>query len=304
MVQAEQDYRRYLDPQVLARIGGLEMRARLIVEGFISGMHESPLRGFSVEFSEHRKYSQGDDLRHLDWRVLGRTDKHYIKQYEQETNLQLMLVVDASESMTYRSADAPLSKREYATCVAAAIAYLALRQTDAVGLTAFDANAARVVRASNHPGQWKTVIRELESAAYSRATNIRRTLDEIAEKLTHRHLIVVISDLFDEPRDILSGLKHLRHRKHEPIVLHVMDPAELEFPFTEPTRFEGLEAAGDLVTQPRIVRQRYLHELQAHLDVVRRGCIENRVDYELFSTREPLDKALSGFLAGRASRLR
>ncbi len=303
-MQTEQDYRRYLDPQVLARISGLEMRARMVVEGFISGMHHSPFRGFSVEFSEHRKYSQGDDLRHLDWRVLGRTDKHYVKQYEQETNLQLMLVVDSSESMSYRSPDAPLTKREYATCVAAAIAYLALRQTDAVGLAAFDAHVARVVRASNNPGQWKTVVRELEAAIPTPATNIRRALDEIAEKLRHRHLVVIISDFFDDPREILTGLKHLRHHRHEPIVLHVMDPAELDFPFSEPTRFEGLERTGQLVTQPRIIRQRYLKELQDHLDELRRGCVENRVDYQLFSTREPLDKALSGFLAGRESRLR
>jgi uncharacterized protein (DUF58 family) len=303
MVQAEQDYRRYLDPKVLARVSGLEMRARYIVEGFISGMHRSPLRGFSVEFSEHRKYSQGDDLRHLDWRVLGRTDKHYVKQYEQETNLQLMLVVDSSRSMTYRSAAAPLSKREYATSVAAAIAYLALRQADAVGLAAFDDRVTRVLRASNNPGQWKSVIRELESAAPARSTNIRRALDEIAEKLHRRHLVVVISDLLTEPGDLLTGLKHLRYRSHESIVLHVLDPAELEFPFSEPTRFEGLEAEGDILAQPRIVRQRYLTELRACLDQIRRGCIENRVDYALFSTRDPLDKALSGFLAGRAARL-
>lgn len=303
-MQTDHDYRRYLDPRVLARIGGLEMRARMIVEGFITGLHRSPFRGFSVEFSEHRKYSQGDDLRHLDWRVLGRTDKHYVKQYEQETNLQLMLVVDSSKSMSFRSSDQFLSKRDYAASIAGAIAYLALHQADAVGLVAFDSHIGRVVRASNNPAQWKSIIHELETAPPAPGTNIRRALHEVAEKLTRRHVVIIISDLFEEPAEILAGLRHLRHRKHEPIVFHVMDPAELEFPFSQPTRFEGLEDGDRLLTQPRIIRERYLQEVRSFLELIRRSCLQNRTDYQLFSTADPLDKSLSGFLASRSAHVR
>lgn len=303
MTEQLESFRRYLDPKVLAKIHGLEFRARSVVEGFISGMHRSPFRGYSVEFAEHRKYSQGDDLRHLDWRVLGRTDKYYVKQYEQETNLQLVFLVDASESMAYRSANAPLSKRDYAACLAAALMYLVLHQADAVGLALFDAHARRIVRASNSPLQWRALVQEMEHAAMKGPTRLRRAFDEVADSLRGRHVVVVVSDLFDDPTELLTGLKHLRHRRHEALVFHVMDPAELEFPFTQPTRFEGFENLGNLVTQPRIIRQRYLHEIREFLDHLRRGCLELQIDYHLFNTLEPLDKALSAFLANRAARL-
>ncbi|MCK6456928.1 MAG: DUF58 domain-containing protein [Phycisphaerae bacterium] len=298
------EYRKYLDPAVLARLTGLELRARHLVEGFVSGMHRSPYRGHSVEFAEHRKYCQGDDLRHLDWRVLARTDKHYVKQYDQETNLQLTFVVDCSASMSFRSPDSPLSKREYATALAAALAYLALRQSDAVGLAVFDDRVTRFVRHSNQPTHWKAIVAELEHAPTARTTRLRHALDEIAEQLERRHVIVLISDLFDEPDEILHGLRHLRYRRHEPIVYHVLDHAELTFPFQELTRFEGLEEGGHLLTQARAVRDGYLAELNAFIDDVRRRCRQQRVDYALFDTREPLDRALSVFLATRGDRTR
>lgn len=294
--------RRYLDPATLARLGGLELRARSIVEGLHSGRHRSPYRGFSVEFAEHRKYSQGDDLRHLDWRVLGRTDKHYVKQYDQETNLQLMLVVDCSASMGYRSDSAALTKREYAATLAASLAYMVLHQADAVGLAVFFGEFGRVVRASSNPQQWKTVIETLEAAPAQGATSLRRALDQVADQLTRRHVVIVMSDLFDDPDAVLAGLRHLRHRRHETIVMHVMDPAELDFPFSQVTRFEGLEEDVRLLTQPRVIRERYLAEVRTFLDTIRRGCHENRIDYTLFNTSESIDRALSGYLANRAGR--
>lgn len=302
MVQASEDARRYLDPAVLVKIGGLDLRARRLVQGFISGMHRSPYRGFSIEFAEHRKYSQGDDLRFLDWKVFGRTDKHYIKQYEQETNLHLLLLVDCSESMSYRSAASPMTKRDYATTIAAALGYLALQQSDAVGVATFDSAVHRSGRTSNNPAQWKAIIADLEQAADKGTTALRPVLDELAESLRRRHMVVILSDLFGDTNDVLAGLKHLRHRGHEPLVLHVMDDAELTFPFTQPTEFLGLEGLGPLMTQPRVMRDRYLEEIRRFVAGLRRGCHEQHIDYEVFNTSAPLNNALSAYLVTRATR--
>ncbi|MFQ5422730.1 MAG: DUF58 domain-containing protein [Phycisphaerae bacterium] len=303
MVRATQDYRRYLDPAVLAKISGLDLRARRLVQGFISGMHRSPHRGFSVEFAEHRKYSQGDDVRFIDWKVFGRTDKHYVKQYVQETNLQLLLLVDCSESMRYRSPASALSKREYAVTAAAALAYLALQQSDAVGAATFDTELHPATRTSNNPGQWKAVVRTLEQAEGTGGTAFRTVMDMLAESLAHRHMIVILSDLFGEPHDIVSGLKHLRHRGHEPIVLQILDDAELNFPFSKPLRFRGLEGTGEVLTEPRVIRERYLRVIRAFIDEMRRGCHDQRIDFEFFNTRASMSTVLSAFLATRAARL-
>ncbi len=293
-------HRHSTDPRVLARVRGLEFRARLIVEGFISGLHRSPYRGFSIEFAEHRKYTQGDDLRHLDWRMLGRTDKHYVKQYDQDTNLRMLFVLDRSASMDYRSDREGLSKREYGAALVAAMAYLALQQSDAVGLAVCDDSVRRLIRASNSPAQWKTLLHEMEAPRSASPTRLRPVLDELAETLRRRHVVVLVSDLFDEPRAILGGLRHLCHRRHEAIVFHVLDRAELEFPFSQSTRFEDLESRDTVRTEPRVVRQRYRREIGAFLDEVRRGCLSEQIDYALFQTGEPLDKALVGYLVHRA----
>ncbi|MEK6643919.1 MAG: DUF58 domain-containing protein [Planctomycetota bacterium] len=299
-----QDFRKYLEPAVLARVTGLDLRARLLVQGFISGLHRSELHGFSVEFAEHRKYSQGDDLRHLDWKVYGRTDKHYIKEYEQETNLKLLLAVDCSESMRYQSRGSVFSKRDYATTTAAALAYLALHQADAVALATFDTRLHRTGRATNNPAQWKHVVQDLEKADGHGRTAFRTVFDELAETLHDRHLIVIMSDFLGPTDQIISGIKHLRHRRHEPIVLQVLDHAELTFPFDRPIEFEGLEGAGTLVTNPRLMRERYLAEMNAHIERLRRGCFEQRIDFEVLDTQAPLNTALSAYLATRASRSR
>lgn len=302
MVRHKDDFRRYLDPVVLAKIRSLDLRARLLVQGFITGMHHSPLRGVSIEFAEYRKYCQGDDLRHLDWKAFGRTDKHYIKQYEQETNLNLLLAVDCSESMSYRSSSSALSKRDYATTVCAAMAYLALQQADAVALVTFDSKLRRTTRASNNPNKWKLVVQELESAQGTGKTAFRSIFDELAEMLSRRHLIIILSDLLGETTDVLNGIRYLRHRGHEPIVLHTLDRAELTFPFDQPVRFDGLEEMGPLLTEPRVMRERYLNELNEFIDTLRRGCHEQQADYELLDTSTPLNVALSAYLAMRSKR--
>lgn len=304
MVASSQDYRKYLDPAVLAKIGSLDLRARSAVQGFVSGMHHSPMRGMSVEFAEYRKYAQGDDLKNLDWKVYGRTDKHYVKLYEQETNLHLLLAVDCSESMAYRSPGASMSKRDYATTAAAAMAYLALQQTDSVALVTFDGRLRRATRASNNPSKWRLVIQELESAQFTGKTDFREAFDELAEALVHRHLIVVLSDCLGEPADILRGVRHLRHRGHETILLHTLDHAELTFPFDRPTHFQGLESSGRLAADPRVVRDRYLSAVKSFIAELRKGCHAQEADYQVLDTSEPLNVALSAYLATRMKRWR
>ena len=297
------DYRKYLDPMVLAKISGLELRARLIVEGFFSGIHHSPQRGLSVEFADHRAYTQGDDLRHIDWKVFGKTDKYFIKEYEQETNLNLMLVVDCSESMSYRSGNEGMTKHEYATSVAAAVAYLTLQQQDSVGLTLFDEHLTHFLRPSNNTHHWKTLVHELAGKTGPAKTSIGRVLTELSERLNHRLLIILISDLFDVPEAILKGLKHLRYRRHEVIVWNLWDPAELTLPFSGPTMFDGLESTGRLLTDPRSLRVRYVEEVERFQSQLRTGCGHMLIDYTVFSTAMALDVALSGYLATRAARL-
>lgn len=304
MQTAATDYRKYLDPTVLAKISGLELRARLIVEGFFSGIHHSPQRGLSVEYADHRAYTQGDDLRHIDWKVYGKTDKYFIKEYEQETNLNLMLVVDCSESMSYRSNNEGMTKHEYATAVAAAIAYLTLQQQDSVGLTLFDEHLTHFVRPSNNAHHWKTLVHELAGKTGPAKTSIGRVLAELTERLSHRLLIILISDLFDVPEAILKGLKHLRYRRHEVIVWNLWDPAELTLPFSGPTMFEGLESMGRLLTDPRSLRARYVEEVERFQAQLHTGCGHMLIDYAVFSTAMALDVALSGYLATRAARLR
>lgn len=304
METTQRDYRKYLDPETLSRISGLELRARLIVEGFFTGIHHSPNRGLSVEFADHRQYTQGDDLRHIDWRVFGRTDKYYIKEYEQETNLNVMLVVDCSESMSYRSEQAALTKHEYATALAASVAYLTLQQQDAVGLTLFDEKVTAFFKPANNAHHWRTLVNELDGKTGPAKTSIGRVLLELAERLNHRLLILLISDLFDAPEAVLKGLKHLRYRKHEVIVWNIWDVAELTLPFQGPVQFEGLEDSGRILIDPRALQARYVEEVEKFQHQLRAGCANMLIDYMIFHTGMPLDGALSGYLATRSARLR
>lgn len=304
MVATADPYRKYLDPAVLAGIHGLDLRARMLARGFVSGIHRSPAHGYSVEFAEHRKYCQGDDLRFLDWRVYGRTDKHYIKEYEQESNVLLLLAVDTSESMNYRWARSPMSKRDYAITVAAALAYLALQQRDAVELVLFDDQVHRTGRASNHRGKWKSIIRELAQARMGPRTDFRRVFDELAETVHVPHLVVIISDLFCPADDVLAGVGHLRHARNEPVVLQVLDRAERTFPFERPTQWDGLESEKTVRAAPGAVRDLYLRELGEFLDRLRQGFHKQRTDYALLDTTASPAAALRTFLAVRSARAR
>jgi uncharacterized protein (DUF58 family) len=301
------DYRKYLDPKVLARISSLDLRARLIVEGLMTGMHRSPYQGISVEFAQHRQYVAGDDIRHVDWKVFAKTDKVYLKQYQEETNLHLICVVDASESMGYGSVGAEgerWTKYDHATAIAASLSYMAIQQQDSVGLAIFDSELKRYFKPSNSPGQWKTVTQELLQVPRLKKTDTGRILDQLAEKLTHRSLIVVLSDLFDDIESIRKGLRHLRYKKHELMVFQILDPMEIGFPFEDVTLFKGLEEMGELLTEPRALRDGYLAQLADFTEQLKKMCRGMHIDFTRMNSGETLDVALSGFLATRAGSIK
>ena len=337
MAETASDYRKYLDPRTLARVGSIDLRARLVVEGLMTGMHRSPYQGISVEFAQHRPYTFGDDTRHVDWKVYGKTDKIYLKQYLQETNLHLIVIVDASESMGYgtvraapdgdgdgtvasgvasrvgrmissvagTATDAPTwTKYDHATAIAAALAYMAIQQQDSVGLAIFDQALSRYFKPSNSPAQWKIVVNELQQVPRWNKTNTGKILDQIAEKLNHRSLIVLLSDFFDDIESIKSGLRHLRYKKHEVMAFQILDPAEIEFPFEDTTLFKGLEEAGELLTDPRALREGYIAELARFTNDLQKLCRGMHIDFVRMNSGESLDVALSGFLATRAASIK
>jgi uncharacterized protein (DUF58 family) len=307
MAEVTADYRKYLDPRTLARIASLDLRARLIVEGLMAGMHRSPYQGISVEFAQHRQYVPGDDIRHVDWKVFAKTDKVYLKQYLEETNLHLICVVDASESMGYGSVtdgSATWSKYDHATAIAAALSYLAIQQQDSVGLAIFDNDLRRYFKPSNSPAQWKTITHELLLVPRLKKTGTGRVLDQLAEKLSHRSLVVILSDFFDEIESIQQGLRHLRYRKHEVMAFQVLDPMEIEFPFEDVTLFKGLEEMGELLTEPQSLRNGYLAELSAFTNELKKMCRGMHIDFTRMNSGQPLDVALSSFLAVRAASIR
>jgi uncharacterized protein (DUF58 family) len=284
---------------MLARLHGLPLRARSTVEGYVSGVHRSPFRGFSIEFAEHREYAPGDDLRYLDWKVYGRTDKYYLKQFEDETNLVCHLVLDASESMRYQSQAAPMSKLQYAQRAAAALAYLVLHQQDSVGLVAFDSEIHSLVRPSSNPSHLKEVLQVMEGLSAERKTATGPIFHDLAERLKRRGIVIVISDMLDDVDAMLKGLKHLRHRRHEVIVMHVLDPAEIEFPFDEMTLFHGLEQQADVLAEPRALRKAYLEEFGRYLRKLQAGCRAEAIDYVSLRTDRSLEVVLSSYLAPR-----
>ncbi|MCI0334759.1 MAG: DUF58 domain-containing protein [Planctomycetes bacterium] len=293
-----------LDSQTLARLEGLELRARRIVEGYVAGLHRSPYQGFSNEFAEHREYAPGDDLRYVDWKVFGKSDRFYLKQFEEETNLICYLLLDVSESMQYQSPGASLSKLAYGQCAAAALAYLVLHQRDAVGLVTFDDDVRQLIRPSSSPTQLKQLLQVMEQTSATRKTRTGPIFHDLAERLARRGIVVIISDLFDDVDALLAGLKHFRHRRHDVVVFHVFDPAEIDFPFQNVTMFKGLEALGEVVTEPRSLRAAYQSEIRSFVKKVRTGCRAQQIDYLTIRTDQPLDTVLTTFLSARKKRVK
>jgi uncharacterized protein (DUF58 family) len=305
--EAKPEYMRLLDDEALDRLHRLELLARGVVEGFVAGRHRSPYKGFSVEFAEHRQYAPGDDIRDLDWRAYGKSDRYYVKQYVEETNLRATILLDASGSMGYRGnlaarADGRmLSKFEYARFLAASLAHLMIHQQDAVGLLTFDTQIRGHIPPRSRPGHLRVLLGELVAADCGGETAIAPILHDIAQRSHRRGLMVVISDLLDDPGEILRALHHFRHRRHEVMVLHVLAEEELTFPFEQFTEFRDLEhPAGRQHVDPYAIRAEYLDQFRRHVARLEQGCGQMNVDYLQLSTRSDFDAALSAYLAERA----
>jgi uncharacterized protein (DUF58 family) len=293
----EEDPRRFLHPSTIAKISRLDLRARQVVEGFISGMHRSPFFGHSIEFVQHREYTSGDDIRHLDWKVWSKTDRFYIKQYEEETNLRTTLVVDVSESMHYgRGA---LNKYNYGCTIAACLAYLLLRQQDSVGCLTFDNEVRQVIPARSQLTHINAICNSMHVSTPREKTNIEGILRRVTETVRSRGLIIIISDFLTDREPLLRGLEMLCQRRHDILVFHVLDEDEMTFPFVGTTRFEGMEELPNLLCDPRALRDGYLEELEKYLVEVRRGCTRLGIDYHLVRTSDYLDAVLSKFLHHR-----
>ncbi len=291
------DSRKFLHPEAIRRITRLELRARHIVEGFLSGGHRSPYFGHSVEFLQHRQYAPGDDLRDVDWRVWARQDRLYVKQYEEDTNMRCHLLVDISASMDFGSG--PLNKYQYGATIAATLAWLILKQQDAVGAITFDSDVRSRVPVRSRHKHLHTLVDALASASPARKTDLFRILQKSAATFPRRGMMIVISDFLCDVDDALRGLRLLRQQGHDVMVFHVMDDQELDFNLDGPTRFESLETDHELRCNPPALRAGYLQALQSFLDQLRRGCARDRIDYALIRTSDPLDAALPHYLSNR-----
>ncbi|MFW6133463.1 MAG: DUF58 domain-containing protein [Planctomycetota bacterium] len=299
---AKQSYA-YFEPEKIARLRNLSLVAKAAVEGFITGLHRSPHRGFSVEFTEHREYSPGDDIRHLDWVAWGRSDRYYIKQYEQETNLRAHILLDSSASMNYRH-EAGLTKFAYASFLAACLSYLMCRQQDAVGMIAFDEQVRFHLSPSSTPAHLDRLFKRLEALRPGQRTALAETFHQLAERIAKRGLVVVISDLYEDQDDILHALQHFVHKKHQIILFHVLDPAELELPFQRTHTFVDMETGERMLVDPRQIRETYQEEVNAFVDRYRRECSQHNIEYVVARTDEPYDRMLLRYLAGRRAALR
>lgn len=291
------DYRKYLKPEVVSRLKNMHLRARLVVEGFITGLHRSPYHGFSVEFSEYRQYMPGDEIRHIDWKVYGKTNRFYIKQFEEETNLKCYLLLDASGSMGYSSNR--ITKLEYASYLAAALTYLMIEQRDAVGLVTYDEKIRKYLPPRSIKSYLPQILTELEKIRCSEITDIANTFHEMAERIHRRGLIVILSDLYDEPENVISGLKHFRHKRHEVIVFHILDPMEINFNFKRNALFKDMETGEELTTQPWHIKAEYQKRVKQFIENYKRQCRLNQIDYVALDTSLDFDYALMEYLMKR-----
>jgi uncharacterized protein (DUF58 family) len=300
MVTTARD-RTFLDPAVIARLGTLELKARTIVEGFLSGLHRSPFKGFSVEFAEYRQYIPGDDLSTIDWKVFARSDRYYVKKFEEETNLDAQLMLDVSGSMGYGST--AMTKFEYGACLAASLAYLMNRQRDAVGLTAFDDKILAMLPASSRPGHLRNLLVTLDRLQLGRETNLSKPLHQIVDSLSKRGMVVLISDLLDDADSVIRAVKHFQFRGNDVIVFQVLDPDEIDFPFERATRFEDLETDEEIMAVPAAVRDHYLKAMGGLIERYRHDLGGAGIDYQLLSTKQPLELALMSYLSTRSRSL-
>lgn len=300
MPEEFQDYKRYLKPDVVSRLKTMELRARMVVEGFMAGMHKSPYHGFSVEFAEHRQYMPGDNIRNIDWKVYGKSDRFFVKEFEEETNLKAYLLLDTSASMGYKSEKKYLPKLEYCAYLASAFTFLMLKQRDAVGLVGFDEKIHTYIPPKSSASHLHIILKQLDAMRATKKTDIAETLHEMAERIKRRGLIVLMSDLLDEPSKIMAGLKHFRHRHHEVIVLHTLDPAERNFSFPKEAIFEDMETGEEIVTLPWQIRKHYQKAFNEVFDDFSRECRMSNIDYHVIDTSQDYDFSLFAYLNKRS----
>ncbi|MDZ4722573.1 MAG: DUF58 domain-containing protein [candidate division Zixibacteria bacterium] len=291
------DYRQYLQPGTVSKLKGLELRARMVVEGFIAGLHKSPYHGFSVEFAEHRQYMPGDAIKDIDWKVYAKTDRYYIKQYEEETNLKGYLLLDCSRSMAYSSGD--MSKFDYAGLLCGALSYMMLRQRDAVGLVTYDDKIRRYIPPRSKSGHLHLLLNDIANQRPSDKTDISSALHQMAERIKRRGLVVILSDLLDEPEKIISGLKHFRYNKHEIIVFHILDPRERDFNFGAEAIFKDMETGEEVTTLPFQIKKDFANQVSQFASEISSACRQSSIDYHPIDTSMSFDKALYAFLAKR-----
>jgi uncharacterized protein (DUF58 family) len=290
---------KFFDPDGLSRLGNIELIARQVVEGFLTGRHRSPYHGFSVEYLDHRPYVPGDELRSLDWKILARTDKYHVKLFEDETNLRAYILLDCSRSMDFKSSGS-LTKLAWGSYLAAALTHLLIRQNDAVGLVLFDSAVRTYLPPKARPTQFRRVLELLEPEAATGDTDMGKVLNEVAERIRKRGLVILISDLIDDVAKIAHGLGHFRHDHHEVLVFHVMDDAELSFPYDRLSRFKDMEGAGRVVANAKSLRMRYLARIQQFLESVKAACFERDISYILANTNEGYDQLLAAYLEKRS----
>lgn len=299
MSKSFSEYNSYLDPKIISRIGSLDLRARMVVEGFMVGLHKSPYHGFSVEFSQHRPYMQGDNLRSVDWRVFGKTEKYFIKQYEEETNLRSYIILDSSKSMSYGS-EKNISKLEYASTLVAALSYMMIKQQDAVGLTIYSDEIKKYLPPKSSNSYLQLILKELSLIESSSKTNSADALNKVAEKITRRGLVIIISDFFDDVEKTLRAIKHFAHQKNEVIIFQILDPMEKTFGFGKDAIFKDLETEEEMTTQPFQIQKAYQQAMNEFTNKIKRECLNSNFDYNLLDTSTPFDKALFSYIQKRS----
>ena len=299
MESVTNDYRKYLDPSIISKINSLELRARFVVEGFMVGLHKSPYHGFSVEFTEHRPYMQGDSVKDIDWKAYGKTDKFFIKQYEEETNLKSYILLDTSKSMSYAS-EKNISKLDYGITLAAGLAYMMNKQQDAVGLTLYSEGIDKYFPPKTSRAYLQEMLKALAVIMPANKTNTANSLNSIAEKIKRRGLVIIISDFFDDVNSILKALKHFRYQKNEVIVFQILDPKEKSFDFGNDAVFKDLESEEEMTTQPYQIQKAYHDAMDVFLGKIKTECLNTKIDYNLIETSMPFDKALYSYIQKRS----
>lgn len=292
------DYRKYLVPQVVAKLANIELIAKLVVEGFITGLHHSPYHGFSVEFAEHRAYRPGDEIKYLDWKVLARTEKYFVKQFEEETNTRAMIILDSSGSMKFAS-DGNISKYDYGSYLSASLALLMIQQRDAVGLVLYDTKIRKFHSPNSRPSFIREILKTLETSKPENQTGTAVCLNEVAERIKKRSLIIVISDFFDDVDKVAKALQHFRHDQNEVIVFHLLDPREIDFKFGKSATFTDLETGDKMLTHPYQLQKAYETTMNEFIHQIKSKCLFQRIDYNLITTNTPFDKALVAYLNKR-----